>query len=292
MSVQITTAFVQQFSANVFLLSQQKGSRLRDAVRVDSGVNGEVAYYERIGATAAVVRTSRHGDTPLMETPHSRRRVDLKDYEWADLVDKEDKIRLLISPESEYAQNAGYAIGRAIDDAIIVGIYGTAYSGKDGSTTVVLPAGQKVAQDGTPSSMTVAKLLEAKKLLDAADVDPDEPRYCAISAKALGALLVTTEVKSYDYNTVKALVRGEIDTFMGFKFIMTNRLPLVTTGTYRASYCWAQQGVILAVGAEQKARIDQRADKSYSTQVYVAATFGSTRLEDEKVVEIPCLATD
>lgn len=91
MSTQITTAFVQQFSANVTLLAQQTGSMLRNAVNVET-VKGEKAFFEQIGKAAAVQRTSRHGDTPLVDTPHSRRMVTLTTYEWADLVDDAEYI--------------------------------------------------------------------------------------------------------------------------------------------------------------------------------------------------------
>ena len=84
MSTQVTTAFSQQFSSNVYLLSQQKGSKLRAGVREESIV-GEKAFFDQIGSVAAVARTSRHADTPLMDTPHSRRMVTQTEYEWADL---------------------------------------------------------------------------------------------------------------------------------------------------------------------------------------------------------------
>ena len=63
-------------------------------------------------------RTTRHGDTPQIDT-HSRRRVSLVDYEYADLIDNQDKIRTLIDPTSSYALAAAYALGRAQDDEII-----------------------------------------------------------------------------------------------------------------------------------------------------------------------------
>jgi|TARA_R110000772_G_scaffold13071_1_gene39057 hypothetical protein len=84
MSTQITTAFSQQFSTNVQLLSQQMGSILRAAVSEES-VTGEKAFFDNVGSSAAVKRTSRHQDTPLVETPHDRRMVTLETYEWADL---------------------------------------------------------------------------------------------------------------------------------------------------------------------------------------------------------------
>ena len=99
MSVQITTAFVEQYKANVLHLAQQKGSRLRDAVRTET-VTGKAHFFERIGSTAAQKRASRHSDTPRMDTPHSRRKVSLDDYDWADLIDQEDKVCLLYTSPS------------------------------------------------------------------------------------------------------------------------------------------------------------------------------------------------
>lgn len=103
MSSQITTAFVNQFSANVTMLSQQMGSLLRNAVDVET-INGEKAFFDQVGQAAAVQKTTRNGDTPLMETPHARRQVTLKDFEYADLIDDQDKIRMLIDPTSTYAR--------------------------------------------------------------------------------------------------------------------------------------------------------------------------------------------
>ena len=103
MSTQITTAFVQQYSANVQMLSQQMGSLLRDAVDTET-VNGDKAFFEQVGSAAAQARTTRHGDTPLMDTPHARRMVTLTDYEYADLIDDQDKLRMLIDPTSTYAR--------------------------------------------------------------------------------------------------------------------------------------------------------------------------------------------
>ena len=98
----ITEAFVEQFKANVYQLSQQRGSRLGMCTRFESLV-GNTHNFERLGAVAAQVKQSRHADTPILDAPHSRRKVSPGDYEWGDLVDREDKLLLIISPESEYA---------------------------------------------------------------------------------------------------------------------------------------------------------------------------------------------
>ena len=283
MSIQSTTAFVQQYSANVQMLSQQKGSLLRDAVRVES-MTGKNAFFDQVGKATAVKRTTRHGDTPQIDTPHARRRVSLVDYEYADLIDDQDKVRMLIDPTSSYAMAAAAAMGRAIDDEIIAAATSTAFTGETGSTSTALPSGQQIAHGS--ADLTLAKLIEAKKILDLADVDPSIQRYIAVGPNQIEALLNNTTVTSSDFNTVKALVQGEIDTFMGFKFIVTNRLAIASD--IRTCFAWAEDGLALGVGRDVNARIDERADKGYATQVYYAMSIGSTRMEEEKVVQISC----
>ena len=288
MSNQITTAFVQQYSSNVQMLSQQMGSVLRGVVDVES-VTGKSSFFDQVGKTTAVVRSSRHADTPQIDTPHSRRRVTLADYEWADLIDNADKVRLLIDPTSSYAKAAAAAMGRAMDDVIIAALGGTAYTGETGSTSVVLPAAQKPYSSSQSDGLTITKLLEAKRLLDAADVDPSLQRYLVCGPKQIGDLLGTTQVTSSDFNTVKALAQGQVDSFLGFQFIVTNRLKLDATNTDdRLAYAFTADAIKLAIGQDVLARIDERADKSYSTQVYYAMSIGATRMEEEKVVEIAC----
>jgi hypothetical protein len=303
MSVNITQAYEKQFSANVFHLSQQKGSRLQGAVRNETQ-KGVSAFYDRLGKTAAVKKTNRHADTPLVNSDHSRRMVTMVDYEWADLIDDQDKIRTLISPESLYAQAAMWALGRAKDDEIIKAASGTAYSGEDGSTSVTLGSGQKwVAVSGAAGvKMNVDHLRLIAAVFGGNDVDEEEEKYICVTQNQLTALLAITQITSSDYNTVKALVDGKIDTFMGFKFIRSQRLTTqsgtlafsTTDGSvgsgggdangYVINFAWAKAGLLLATGEDIKTRIDERPDKSYATQVYAALSCGATRMEEEKVV--------
>ena len=284
MSTQIDTAFVNQFSANIQMLSQQMGSLLRDAVDVES-VNGEKAFFDQVGAAAAVLRTSRHADTPLVDTPHSRRMVTMSDYEYADLIDDQDKVRLLADPTSTYSRAAAAAMGRAMDDVIISAALGSAQTGKDGSTSTALPSAQKIAV--ASSGLTIAKLVSAKEILDSGNVDPSIARHIVCSPKQISDLLNNTTVTSSDYNTVKALAMGEINTFVGFNFHVSNRLNTDGSGD-RQVIAFASDGIKLAVGKEPAARIDERADKSYATQVYYCQSIGATRMEESKVVEIAC----
>ena len=281
---QITTAFVNQFSANVQLLSQQMGSLLRNTVDIET-VNGEKAFFDQVGSTAAVERTTRNADTPLIETPHQRRMVTMADYEYATLVDDQDKIRLLIDPTSTYARAAAAAMGRKMDDVIIAAFFGDAKTGKDGGSTTSFPAGNQIAHGS--AGLTVAKLIEAKQKLDENSVDPSIERYIVVSPKQISDLLNTTTVTSADFNTVRALASGSVTSFVGFNFIVSNRLP-VDGSSNRRIFAWASDGIKVALGKEPQARIDQRADRSYATQVYYCMTMGATRMEEEKVIEIAC----
>jgi hypothetical protein len=290
MSVQITTAMVEQYKGNVEHLVQQKGSRLRDAVSVET-VTGKNAFFEQIGSTAAQLRTSRHGDTPRMDTPHARRRVSLEDYDWADLIDNEDQVRLLINPQGPYSVAAANALGRAIDSAIVAAADGTAYTGVAGGTSTSYTAGNTVdvqvgISPAADTGLNVGKLRAAKQVLDANEAEDDD-RYCIINAKQLQNLLGQTEVTSSDYASVKALVSGDVDTFLGFKFLRTELIGVDSNSDHKVLY-WQKSGMKLAIGAEPTIKISERADKNHATQVFASMSIGATRMQEELVGYIEC----
>jgi len=274
MSFNVTTHFVQQYTTNVQLLLQQKGSKLRDAVSVGSYTG-----------------KARHGDTPLISTPADARWVFPVDYEWADLIDDQDKLRMLIDPQSSYAQNGAYALGRAMDDEIIASFFGTSKTGENGSTNTSFPAGQQVAAtigSTGATGLNIAKLREAKRVLMANEVDIDnDPLFCVISAQQHDDLLNEAQAISLDYNTRPVLVDGKITAFMGFNFIHSERLD-VDGSSYRRVAAFAKSGMHLGMWNDISTMISERADKGYATQVYVKGTFGATRTEEKKVVEIKC----
>lgn len=309
MSNQIPQHFVDQFSANVFHLSQQKGSRLQAAVRNESQ-RGKSAFWDRIGQVAAIKRTGRHQDTPQLDTPHSRRRVTLEDYIYSDLIDNPDKIRSLNDPTNDYVQAAVWALGRSKDDEIIAAALGDAFAGQSGGTAVALPNSQKIAgSDGATAAgvnLNVRTLRRVKEKFMANDVDESIPLFLAVTSSQIFSLLGETEVTSSDFNTIKALVRGEVDQFMGFTFIRTERLGRASAATTfdlsdhsvgagagslpaatsRRCIAWAMDGLLLSTGQEVKARVSERDDKMFSTQVFAEMGVGAVRMEEEKVVEV------
>lgn len=291
MSFQITTAFVQQYKDNVMMLVQQKGSRLRGTV-MEEPVTGRFAYFEQIGSVDARTVTERHADSPLISTPHARRRVELQDFDWGDLIDKPDKVRTLVDFTSPYVQNAGWAMGRSIDSTIINAFFANAFSGETGATTVAFPsaATNTIAVNFSSAAnvgLTVEKLREARRLLRAGNVDVTEQLYIGVTARQIDNLLGSTQVTSSDYNSVKSLVQGDIDTFLGFKFIHTELLG-VDGSSFRRVPAWSKSGMALGVGMDVVSRVTERSDKRFSTYVYFCMSIGATRLEEARVMEIKC----
>lgn len=293
MSTQITTAFVEQYKANVYHLVQQKGSKLRNWVRIET-VDGENAFFDQIGAVAAQKRLSRHSDTPRMDTPHSRRRVSLVAYEWADLIDKQDKIKMLIDPTSEYAQAAMWALGRAMDDVILAAVDASASTGVDGSTPQAFDTGMivdvQVVWPGVTAADTglnIAKLIEARKVLGNNDVDPDEEVYVAVNSRQISSLLKDERVVSGDYNAALPLVSGQVSKVAGCTLIPCNRIGTDSNSDDKVPF-WTRSGLLLATGQDITGRISERDDKSYATQVYASMMVGATRMEEKRVGYIEC----
>ena len=174
--------------------------------------------------------------------------------------------------------------GRSIDQSIIDTARATALTGEAGTTGIALPSANKIAH--ASGGLTIAKLRSARMILRQGNVDKSIPLYMTVSAEELDDLLGTTQVTSSDYNTIKALVQGDVDSFMGFKFIHTELL----TETSSVRYCiaWAEDGICLGVGVNPIGRISERSDKNYSTQVYYSMSLGATRMEEAKVIEVQC----
>lgn len=314
MNSQVEVWRAQQYAANVYHLSQQKDSRLAPVVRREMLEKGKASYFDRLGLATAQVKSGRNSDTPNLNIAHSRRMVSSQMYEWATLVDSKDKLQNIHDPENEYAKAARSAMGRAMDDVIITAALGNAYTGEAGGTTTTLGTGQKVVSvaSSAASNLNVQALRKAKYILDANQVDPSIPRFVVVNASGLENLLTQTETTSSDYNTVRALVMGELDTFLGFKFIMSERCSSnlassqaftfsTTTGLYagggtavstistaKSLFAFAADGILLGIGKDISGRIDERADKSYDMQVYSSMDLGAVRMEEEKVVEIIC----
>jgi hypothetical protein len=292
MSFQITTAFVQQYSGNLEMLLRQEGSKLRMCCRTET-LNGDRAFYEQIGSTEAQQKASRHSKVVYQDTPHSRRMVTTATWYTADLIDEEDRIRLLINPASDYAKVQADALGLRMDRMILDAMVGSAATGRDGATAVAydntnMEVGVQVREAGVTAAdygLNVAKLRAAKRRLDERFVPPGD-RYIAMPARQLESVLGTTRATSSDYSAVKALVQGDIDTFLGFKFILSEFTP--TSGAYDRVMYWHKSGMLLALGQDIKVEMTRMAEYHYALQVYSRMDGGAVRMQEGKVGSILC----
>jgi len=289
MSDQITTARAVGFGKSVFHLAQQKGSKLREfcMVKPVNGVKRE--YFDRLGSTTASIKSARHQATPLTDSQHSRRAVDLTDYHWADLVDHEDNIRMLWDPKGPYQQAAMWALGRAYDDEIIDALGGTALTGEDGSGSATLASYESgahvIANGGT--GLTVAKLRQAYRLFETADVDTREGLVAVISPIAQDQLMQDVQVTSRDFTMNQVLADGTIDgkTFMGMRFVVSTRLDVASD--IRTCFVFAPKlAVAVAEAQAPQSFIDRRPDVSQAWQVYVRMSMGGVRLQEQAVVSV------
>jgi len=203
----------------------------------------------------------------------ARRMGTMLDYNDARLLDRTDELKVISDPRSAYTIAAAGSLGRQMDDSVIQqGLLGNALSGETGSTSVT---NSNIVLMSS-ASMTLARIIAVKQQLDIADVEMED-RFIVIRPDAMDNLLNTTAATSSDYNSVKALVRGEIDTWMGFKWIMSTRISAASTSTL-IGIAYQRYGVCVAMGDNPMVRTDERTDLSYSWQVYYEVNIGAVRL--------------
>lgn len=285
MSQQITEAFVQQFGDNFRHVAQQMPSRLERCVTIESGIVGMSKSINMLGQRTAQRRLVRHGDTPINDQIHGTRYVDLYDWEDGDMIDDQDKIRMLVDPTSDYVKAMVSSFNRSKDDVII-----TAFGGNSRSTTgnVILPATQKIAVNA--AGLTKAKIIQAKKLFrrNEADNHNGEELFITYSAQAAADVLADTTLTSADFMAAKFLESGDIEgKWMGFTWIPIERTPLV--GTTRSLFAWAKSGVTLGVGQDTTTKVGEDPGKGFNVRIYGKQSIGAVRSEEVKVVQIDVL---
>lgn len=320
---QIEKAYVNAFRSGFATAFQQSTSKLRPYVEIERQ-NVEFEYYDRVGLAEDMQQvTTRYGDNPHSEIPHDRRRIGLGDWDQGKMVDEKDLIRVLTDPSHAYTQAFLASANRKLDDIIVSGLTATAYTGKAGATTVdfVTTAAGKVsvgaisdvqsrivagtyavreaATEGidvsysytgtTPASsgITLAKLKAVRTTMLKLDaISQEEVLPCFISATQFEQLLGITEVINADYAVRKSLAEGNVTTFMGFKFIHVERLPLVNG--VRSCFIFKPQALKLAVSQEISADAWRLPAKKNIPYIYVKMGMGTSRMWGEVLARVGC----
>lgn len=303
MSVNLPNHYVQQYSTNIQLLLQQKGSKLRNLIMSGSHVGKQASPVDQIGAVEMQAVTTRFGDMGRVDAPTDRRWVYPSDFDLPQLIDSFDKLRLLTDPESSYVVNAVMAAGRKMDDLVIDALFADAKTGEQGGTTTSFGTTTTATAGGlnvavahgaaAASGLTVAKLREAKRALMSHEVDVDtDPLVCLVTAQQHDNLLAEAQVISTDFNDRPVLVDGKITRFLGINFVHTERLDTGTddaAGTSRMVPVFAKSGMYLGLWNDIETDISQRKDlQGLPWQAYVTMTAGATRLEEKKTIRVWC----
>lgn len=291
MSANIPEHYVQQYSANISLLLQQKGSKLRNTVTVGSHVGKQASPVDQFGAVEMQPVTSRFAPLTRVDAPAARRWVFPSDFDLPQLIDEFDKLRLITDPSSAYVQNAVMAAGRQYDRLICSAFTGTAKTGESGGTNTVFTAGNEVdvAVGGSNSKLNVEKILAVKELMMSKHIDFDmDEAYIGITAADHTSLLREVQITSNEFNTRPVLVDGKIEQFLGFRFVHCELIETIMKGTNEVTLpVWVKSGMYLGVWNDMRHSISKRNDiQSEPWQIYTYMTAGATRLEENKVFAI------
>jgi N4-gp56 family major capsid protein len=277
MAVGLSNAYVQLFDAEVKQAYQAK-SQLVGATRMRRGVEGEVVKFPKVGKGSATLRVPQTDVTPL-NVSFSQVTATLQDWNAAEYSDIFMQQKVNFDERQELVQVLSSAIGRRQDQLII-----DALTASSTSLTVSNDVG------GTDTNLNVAKLREAKKLLDKNNVPPMD-RHMVIHANSLASLLSENSVTSSDFNTIKALVQGEIDTFLGFKFhVLGDRSEggLAVDGSLdRTVWAFHKQAMGYAEGIAPRTEINYIPEKtSYLVNTVLSAA--AVAIDAEGIVQLTC----
>lgn len=282
---------VLQFSSQVALTSQQKLSKLAGLVRNETFYGEGAEALKQYGDTEFVDLTDPTSQTAFETIEKNSRWCFPSNKKNALITTREDELRTIINTTNPLQMGQSAALARLIDNTIITGALGTCQTGKyDAQVAVPLPASQKINDNATPANITKFGLTYVKRAQTKFDENeiPEDGRILVISPAMREMILNDPEATSHDYNTVRALVNGQIDTFLGFKWVVSNRLPVV--GGVVSALAYHRDKVVLGTwsrdGQKVFTRVTERPDLNYATQVYSKLTLGATRLEEVGVIEI------
>lgn len=322
----IETSFKNRFREGFDQSFQQMRTLLRGAV-MNGRQASEFDFMDRLGLADEMNEvTARFGDTPANDVPHERRRIGLRDFDWGKGVDDKDLIRVVSDPTNDYTQAAVFTANRKVDDIIIEAITADAFTGKAGGTTVtfvdtnaqkitvgavsnennqvttsgdfVVTAGNvegiDIATDYAPgggidSNITIEKMIAVREtMLRLEAIQPGDVLTWVLHPNQQSALLRLTELTSIDFNSTKVLVNGMVSSFMGFQFIYSNRIPLVSGTTHRETYVLGPKAIQLNFSKDTDVDIFRRPDKKNIPWILIKLGLGATRMWGEHAARVRC----
>ena len=284
----IPNVYIQTFEKNVRFLAQQKGSKLRPYVQMRGGDLGEKHNWERVGTIEATTKTGRGVQSPILDTPFSRRVATPVTKHAGDLVEPEDVVQMLVDPASSITTAMGYAMGRAVDDLIIAAATGTALDGQGNANAI--PAAQLNPGTLQNTAISLSAVSQVQKLFLSNNIDPEVKKVAVVSPGQMENLLQIDKATSMFFVNQKALAEeGIIKNWMGFDWIVSNRLLQYNSGASTRCLFFSENALGFMMNKDIWTRAEENPDKSFAWQIYSAFTGGAVRVEDEHMVAVDFL---
>ncbi len=291
MPITIPNAYVETFESNVRHLAQQGDSRLRPYV-TEVNNQSKAHHWDRLAESAARTRTSNRQVSPAggsgsgaIDTTDgldwSRRNTLIQTFDWGEIVAPAEIAQMLIDPLSSVTTNGAMAMKRAVDDVIIANALADALT--DGGANAIFPAGQKIGTGLEELSTDI--ILQVDELFLTNDVDQDERKCFVIGPVQKRAMLSTMQVTSADYAAGQALATGYLPNWMGFDWIVSNRLEVPGAGEI-SCLAFSKKALGLHVASDITAKVGERTDMSFAIQVFLEMNMDCVRVEDEHIVHI------
>lgn len=292
---------VVAYARNVVLLGQQSNVRVANAVDNDFEFSepGKTFTAEFAGERTLRKVTERFQKSPNNIQTRIRRVGHFAAYDDGEVLEDRDQAEALVNMSNPVTRSMGTALGRNRDDVVIAAALGTAYEGENGTTAKTLPAAQKIAKndwsfhhgaadgDAAPTGdapLTPAKVRNAKNILDKSQIEG--ARSLLVNSDQLNLMLTSKEITNADYGMIAKIMDGEINRWLGFDWIVTERLPFASS----TRKCIAMIGSTVQYRARtlKNTRVTERPDLSYQWYAYMRVQHGAVRGQDEGVVEISC----
>lgn len=298
MSENLTKLYVTQFSAILNLKLQQTQSKLRGRVMEGFHIGKQASPIQYIGAIQMQAPAGRFAPINRQDVDFSRRWVFPVDKEAAQLIDSFDKLKLLQDPTSQYSSVAAAAVAREWDDRIIACAFAQAQIGTDAGSlsgeNFVTASWQIASTFGSAaaSGLTVAKMIEAKRVFRKAQVPVDEEALTWVTnSQGESDLLNQVQVVSSDFSGDRpVLVDGKVVRFMGFDICYSERLA--SAASVRSNIALVKSGAYLGIWKDTENDVDRRKDLSgLPYQLYTAMSSGATRLEPGRLLQVQCADT-
>lgn len=307
----------KQYASTLDILSQEF-AQIASCAWDKGTLVGEESYFNQLDPFEMTFDRSRYDDTTFTEPTYQRRRITKTPANVAIPLDKIDTVETLVDPKSELSQNGAYAAGRAKDKLTWQALYGDAFTGKAGGTTVSFDANNIVDKDvgAAGSGLNLEKILAAVEGIMTGSVDlmnPMNELTMVIAPQQWNDYLQIAKLTSTDYVANKPLENGIIGRVPGVpnsKVIVSNMLPYINTAGTSAnvdisggSNAWATGGIAVDVDTtaeravtlfcksgvgfgtweETQVRAEERPDKNYIWQLWMQLQCGVARLEEKKV---------